>query len=97
MDALDVAAAQRCDGSDLTPYQHTASPAARVQPAAATESDSDSDRWERQLPAAACRCDESAELRRGAQLAVADGRAAAARAIVEQGWRWRTPAPTPLR
>ena len=58
------------DGSELTPYQLTASPAARVQPAAATESDSDSDWWVRQLPDAACRRDDSAVLRRGAQLAV---------------------------
>ena len=84
MVALDVTAVQHRDGSDLTPYQHTASPAASVQPAAVTESETDSDWWERQLPAAACRSNDSAVLRRGAHPAAKDSRAAAARAIVEQ-------------
>ena len=68
MAALSAAAALRRDDSELTPYQHTASPAACVQPAAETESESDSDWWERQLPAAACRSALSAVPRRGVQL-----------------------------
>ena len=83
MVALSAAAALRRNNSELTPYQHTASPAARVQPAAVTESESDSDWLEHQLPAAACRSDLSAVLRCGAPLATAleaaDSRSAARR------------------